>query len=89
LEVLVDEKLNMTCQCALTAQKANCLLGCITSSMASMSREGILPLCFTLVRSHLESCIQLWNPQHRRDMDLLKGSRGRGKNYQRAGTALL
>jgi len=24
------------------------------------------------VRSHLESCIQLWRPQDRRDMDLLE-----------------
>jgi len=24
------------------------------------------------VRSHLESCIQLWSPQHKKDMDLLE-----------------
>jgi len=32
----------------------------------------ILSLCSTLVRSRLEYCIQLWSPQHRKDMDLLR-----------------
>ncbi|PKU38489.1 rna-directed dna polymerase from mobile element jockey-like [Limosa lapponica baueri] len=37
------EKLNMSWQCALTAQKANGILGCIKSSVASRLREMILP----------------------------------------------
>jgi len=45
---------------------------CIPSSVASKSREGILPLCPALVRAHLEFCVQLWSPQHRKDMDLLE-----------------
>ncbi|KFQ73276.1 hypothetical protein N335_13379, partial [Phaethon lepturus] len=72
LGVLVGEKLDMSWQCALTAQKTNRMLGCIQSSVASKSREGILPLSSALVRPHLEFCIQLWSPQHRRDMDLLE-----------------
>jgi len=59
LGVLVDEKLNMSRQCALAVQKANRTLGCIKSSVASRVREGILPLYPTLVRPHLESCVQL------------------------------
>ncbi|KAK4829009.1 LOW QUALITY PROTEIN: hypothetical protein QYF61_001765 [Mycteria americana] len=72
LGVLVDEKLDMSRQCALTAQKANHILGCIKRSVSSRSRDVILPLCSALVRPHLEYCIQLWSPQHRKDMDLLE-----------------
>jgi len=72
LGVLVDKKLNITRQRALAAQKTNCVLGRIKRSVASRAREVILPLCSALVRPHLESCIQLWRPQHRKDMDLLR-----------------
>jgi len=55
----------------LAAQKANHIRGSIKRSMASRSRGVILSLYSALVRPHLESCVQLWSPQHRKDMDLL------------------
>ncbi|KFQ74174.1 hypothetical protein N335_08388, partial [Phaethon lepturus] len=72
LGALVDEKLDMSQQRALAAQATNCILGHIQSGAASRSREGILPLCSALVRPHLQSCVQLWSPQHSKDMDLLE-----------------
>jgi len=61
LGMLVDEKLNMTWQCAFTAQKASRILGCTKRRVASSLREGILPLCSILVRHHLEFCVQHWS----------------------------
>ncbi|GAB0189876.1 hypothetical protein GRJ2_001452900 [Grus japonensis] len=72
LGVLIDEKLNMSRQCALAAQKANCVLGCIKRSVTNRSRDVILPLYSALVRPHLEYCIQLWGSQYKKDMELLE-----------------
>ena len=72
LGVLADEKLDMSRQSVLTSQKVNLILGCIKRSVASRSRQVILPLCPAVVRPHQESCIQLWSPQHRTDLELLE-----------------
>jgi len=88
LGVLMDEKLDITRQCVVAAQKANCILGCIQTSVASRSREVILPLYSSLVRLHLESCVQEPSAQERH------GAVGAGpeeghKNDQTDGAPLL
>ncbi|GAB0209048.1 mitochondrial enolase superfamily member 1 [Grus japonensis] len=66
LGVLTDEKLNMSWQCTLAAQRASRILGYMKNNVTSRSREVILPLYSTLVRLHLEYCVQLWGPQYKR-----------------------
>ncbi|KAK4815208.1 hypothetical protein QYF61_021827 [Mycteria americana] len=83
LGVPMDEKLDTSRQCVLAAQKANCVLGCIQSSVASRSREVVLPLCSALVRPHLQCCVQLWGPQHQKDMELLERVQRRATNMIR------
>lgn len=62
----------MSKQYVLAAWKSNRVLVFIKIRMTTAQREVILPLCSTLLRPHLEYCIRLWRPQHKRDIDLLE-----------------
>ena len=54
LEMLMDNKLDSSQQCASVAWQVNCILGCIKRGVASRAREITVLLYSALVRPQLE-----------------------------------
>ncbi|PKU46232.1 hypothetical protein llap_3456 [Limosa lapponica baueri] len=68
----MNNKLTVSQHCALVTKKANDLLGSVKKSMASRSKEVIIPLYSALVWPHLECCVWPWAPEFKKDSELLE-----------------
>lgn len=71
LGLFVDEKLNVTWQHSLAAQKAKCP-GLRQKKCDQQFQGGDFPLYSAFVRPHLQYCTQLHGPQCKKDTDLLE-----------------
>ena len=59
-------------QCGIAAMKGNQILGLIRRNIEYKEKELIIPLYKTIVRPHLEYCVQSWRPYRKKDIDTLE-----------------
>jgi ribonuclease P/MRP protein subunit RPP40 len=62
LGVIVQQDLKRSKQCSKSVSTANRILGMIKRSFCYLSKDVVLKLYKSLVRPHLEYCVQAWRP---------------------------
>ena len=72
LGVIVSADLKMSQQCAKVVKTANRVSGMISRTFTLRTKDVILRLNKSLVRPHLEYCIQAWRPHLQKDINLLE-----------------
>ena len=72
LGVIVDRNLKVSKQCVKAAATASSVLGMISRTITNRSKDILVNLYKSLVRPHLEYCVQAWRPHLQKDIDLLE-----------------
>ncbi|CAM5145823.1 unnamed protein product [Natator depressus] len=67
LGVIMDSSLKTSMQCAAAVKKANGMLGIIKKWIENKMDNTLLPLYKSVVRPHLEYCVQMWPPHLKKD----------------------
>ena len=72
LGLTISADMKVSEQCGIAAAKGNQILGLIRRNIVYKEKELIIPLYKTIVRPHLEYCIQTWRPYRKKDIDMLE-----------------
>ena len=72
LGVIIMNDVEVGKQCITAAKKGNQILGMIYRTFEYKNKEIILQLYKSLVRSHLDYCIQAWRPYLCKDVEILE-----------------
>ena len=72
LGVFFDNTFKAGINCFKAAKKGNKVLGMIRRTFECRSKGVILNLYKSLVRPHLEYCVQAWRPHYKKDIDVLE-----------------
>jgi hypothetical protein len=72
LGIITSSDLKSELHCAKVCKIANRIIGLIGRTFEHKSADVILKLYKSLVRPHLEYCVQAWSPHFRKDIDKLE-----------------
>ena len=73
LGVIIHKNCKASEQCTTAVNKANQILGMIKRNIKFKNKNTIIRLYKALVRPRLEYCVQAWNPNFVKDIELLEG----------------
>ena len=69
LGLTISADMKVSEQCGIAAAKGNQILGFIRRNIVYKEKELIIPLYKTIVRPHLEYCIQAMRPYRKKDIE--------------------
>ena len=72
LGLTISADMKVSEQCGIAAAKGNQILGLIRRNIVYKEKELIIQLYKTIVRPHLEYCIQSCRPYRKKDIDMLE-----------------
>ena len=72
LRSTISADMKVSEQCGIAAVKGNQILGLIRQNIVYKETDLIILLYKTIVRPHLEYCIQAWRPYRKKDIDMLE-----------------
>ena len=73
LGVVINQSLSPSHHIATCVSRANMIVGLIKRTYENKSKRNIIALHKSLVRPHLEYCVQAWRPHNQKDIDNLEG----------------
>ena len=72
LGVIIQNDLKVSSQCNKVCKTANRILGMISRTFIYKSESILLKLYKSLVRPHLDYCVQAWRPHLQKDIELIE-----------------
>ena len=82
LGVIIRKDLKASSKYVKIVKTANQILGMSKRTFTFKTKDNLLQLYKCLVRTHLEYCMQVWNPYLKKDIDSLEGVKSRATKYE-------